>query len=85
MDKKSELLVCIGASVAANCVPCFDYYFKKASSEGISLDEVREAIELACKVKTGAGIAMKNSIRETTGQDWGSEPKDAKADCPCCK
>ena len=86
MDEKTALLICLGASTAANCVPCFDYYFKKASAAGVSLEDVRKTVELACKVKTGAGIVMKNSIRDITGQDWESEHTDGgKADYPCCK
>ncbi|MFZ0932150.1 MAG: hypothetical protein WAN11_26360 [Syntrophobacteraceae bacterium] len=32
MDEKTDLLICLGAATAANCIPCFDYYFKKASA-----------------------------------------------------
>ena len=85
MDEKMELLICLSASTAANCVPCFDYYFKKAKSTGIAIDEVKKTVELACKVKTGAGIVMKKSIRDITGQDWDSEHEEsAKANHPCC-
>ncbi len=83
MDEKTELLISLGASAAANCVPCFDYYFKKAKSAGVAMDDVKKSVELACKVKTGTGIFMKSSIREITGQDWGSEEEAAKADHPC--
>ena len=51
MDLKTELLICLGAATAANCVPCFDYYFKKASVAGITSEEVKKTVELACKVK----------------------------------
>ncbi|HYA41087.1 MAG TPA: hypothetical protein VEF34_07270 [Syntrophobacteraceae bacterium] len=86
MDEKMELLICLSASTAANCVPCFDYYFKKVKSAGIGIDDVKKTVDLACKVKTGAGIVMKNSIRDITGQDWDSEQeKSAKADYPCCR
>ena len=51
MDEKTELLICLGAATAANCVPCFDYYFKKASAAGITAEEVRKGVELACKIK----------------------------------
>ncbi len=86
MDEKMELLICLSASTAANCVPCFEYYFKKANSVGITMEEVKKTVELACKVKTGAGIVMKSSIGDITGEDWDSEQeKRAKADCPCCR
>lgn len=86
MDEKTELLICIGAATAANCVPCFDYYFKKSSAAGVSSEEVEKAVELACKVKTGAGIITKNGIRDITGRDGESDrAKDREADHPCCK
>ncbi len=85
MDEKTELLISLGASAAANCVPCFDYYFKKARSAGITMDEVKKTVELACKVKTGSGIFMKSSIRDITGHDWDSDHEEsAHADHPCC-
>ncbi|MEN6438896.1 MAG: hypothetical protein ABFD97_09955 [Syntrophobacter sp.] len=86
MDEKTELLISLGAATAANCVPCFGYYFKKASAAGIPSEDVEKAVELACKVKTGAGIVMKNSIRDLTGQDCGSDKEESgKTDHPCCR
>lgn len=86
MDEKIELLICLGASTAANCVPCFDYYFKKASVLGINPEDVKRTFEIACKVKTGAGILMKNSVRDITRQDWESEQADGgEQDHPCCR
>ncbi len=80
MDEKIELLICIGAATAANCVPCFDYYFRKSSAAGVPIEEIERAVELACKVKTGAGIAIINSIRDITGR---SGDGDREADHPC--
>ncbi|SPF43670.1 hypothetical protein SBDP1_460022 [Syntrophobacter sp. SbD1] len=86
MDEKTDLLICLGAATAANCIPCFDYYFKKASAAGIPAEEVRKAVELACKIKTGSGLVMKNGIRDITGQEWEYEQSgDGKTDYPCCK
>ena len=86
MDEKIELLICLGAATAANCIPCFDYYFKKASAAGITLEEVRKSVELACKIKTGVAIIMKNSIMDITGENWDSEKEDiGKSDHPFCR
>ena len=30
MDEKTSLLICLGASAAANCIPCFEHYHKKS-------------------------------------------------------
>ncbi|MGC9966631.1 MAG: hypothetical protein ABSE08_14605 [Syntrophobacteraceae bacterium] len=86
MNEKVQILVCLGVATAANCVPCFEYYFKKASAAGITAEKVRKAVELACKIKTAGCIVMKNSIRDITAQDWESGQADeGKAGYPCCK
>jgi len=62
MDEKTEIPTCIGAATAANCIPCFEYYFGKAQAAGISDEEIREATDLASQVKKGAHMALRNSI-----------------------
>jgi AhpD family alkylhydroperoxidase len=51
MDEKTSLLICLGASAAANCIPCFEHYHKKASAAGLTPEEILEAVELASKVE----------------------------------
>ncbi len=63
MDEKTSLLICLGASVAANCIPCFEHYHKKASAAGLPSEQVLEAVELASKVKSGAHVVLRNSIK----------------------
>jgi len=69
MDEKTSLFVCLGASTAANCIPCFEHYHKKASAAGLTSAEVLEAVELANKVKSGAHLVMRNSIKGFMGQE----------------
>ena len=54
MDEKTELLICLGASTAANCVPCFEHYFKKANGIGLTSEEIQEAVELEDAVLVGS-------------------------------
>ena len=54
MDEKTRLLISLGASVAANCVPCFEHYLGKTVSVGLTTDEIQEAVEVADQVKNGA-------------------------------
>ncbi len=68
MDEKTSLLICLGASTAANCIPCFGHYHKKASAAGLTPEEILEAVELANKVKSGAHLVMRNSIKNFMGQ-----------------
>ena len=77
MDEKTSLLICLGASTATNCIPCFEHYHKKASAAGLTSEEVLEAVELANKVKSGAHVVMRNSIKTFLGR------KGPPAPCGC--
>ncbi len=67
MDERISLLICLGASTAANCIPCFEHYHKKASAVGLTSEEILEAVELANKVKSGAHLVMRSSIKAFMG------------------
>ena len=69
MDEKTSLLICLGASTAANCVPCFEHYHKKASAAGLTAEEILEAVDLASKVKSGAHLVMRTSIKSFMGRE----------------
>ncbi len=36
MEEKTKILICLGAATAANCIPCFEFYYGKAQEAGIS-------------------------------------------------
>ncbi len=74
MDEKTSLLICLGASAAANCIPCFEHYHKKASSAGLTSEQIMEAVELANKVKSGAHLVMRNCIKNFMGQEKPCDP-----------
>ena len=44
MDKKIQELIAVGASVTANCVPCFKFHFAKARKEGATDDEIKAGL-----------------------------------------
>lgn len=44
-------LVALGAAVGGNCIPCLEWHFKKCIELGIPLNDVKEAIEMAKKVR----------------------------------
>jgi AhpD family alkylhydroperoxidase len=85
MDEKTSLLICLGASAAANCIPCFEHYHKKASAAGLTSEQILEAVELANKVKSGAHLVMRNSIKNSLGQETpGSSCGCASSPGSCC-
>ncbi len=67
MDKKTELLVSLGASVAANCMPCFNYYYQQAEKLGMEPCEVLRTMEIANKIKNSLSMLMGNHVRNTVG------------------
>ncbi len=67
MDKKTELLVSLGASMAANCMPCFNYYYQQAEKLGVDPTEVLGAMEIANKIKNSLSMLMGNHVRKTMG------------------
>ncbi len=69
MDEKTCLLICLGASAAANCIPCFEHYHKKSSAAGISSNEISEALQLAYRVKNGAHMVLRNGVGRIMGEE----------------
>ena len=85
MDEKTRLLICLGAATAANCSPCFEYFFYESRSRGLTPDEIREAVDLAGKVNRGAHMAVKNSICDMMGSEKEYElPCTKRAESACC-
>ena len=85
MDERTSLLVSLGAATAANCVPCFEHYYKKANGVGLTSDDILEAVELATKVKNGAHLVIRNGIRNFMGQEKTCNPcANGPAKGSCC-
>ena len=85
MEEKTSLLICLGASTAANCIPCFEHYHKKASAAGLTSEQILEAVDLASKVKSGAHLVMRNSIKHYLGQEVPAASCDcASSQSSCC-
>ena len=69
MEERTRVLICLGAATAANCIPCFEHYFGKAKTVGLSTEEIQEAVELASQVKKGAHMAIRNFIHSLQGEE----------------
>jgi alkylhydroperoxidase/carboxymuconolactone decarboxylase family protein YurZ len=84
MDEKTKLLVCLGAATAANCIPCFEFYYGKAQAAGVVEADIQEVVEIAYQVKNNVNMLMKKSIRAATGQEGDNLPlPDAKCSPKC--
>ena len=86
MDEKCRVLIGLGAAVAANCVPCFDHYYEKALAVKLTDEEIKEAVELGNQMKTGAQMAVRNSISKIMGGEKNNDASCAKSasESSCC-
>jgi alkylhydroperoxidase/carboxymuconolactone decarboxylase family protein YurZ len=67
MEEKTQLLICLAAATAANCIPCFEYYFCEAKAAKLTREEIQQAVDFASTVKQGAFLALKNDINDIMG------------------
>ncbi len=64
MDTKIKIMISLGSSYAAGCIPCFDHYYMLAKEEKITDDVVKEIIAIAKKVRGGSDIALGKAISD---------------------
>ena len=87
MDDRTSVLVCLGASIAANCVSCFRYYHAEALRIGVEASDIEATLTLGSKVKTGANIAVMNAVAQTMGRAGRADAaggKSGSATPSCC-
>jgi len=65
MDKQTELLISLAASTAANCMPCFNYYYRQAEKLALEPADILRAVEIANKIKNSISMLMGKHVRET--------------------
>ena len=80
-------LVAIGASIAANCEPCFEFHEAKARKLGVSDADMWQAVEMAQMVKeTPARAVLKladSHLRHPADEAARPEAKSSEAES-CC-
>lgn len=52
MNEAVTELVAIGAAMACNCEPCFKFHYDKARRLGVSVEDMRAAVNTALSVKS---------------------------------
>lgn len=69
MDEKTKELVALGASVAANCLPCFKYHYQQLKKLNVLEEEIEAAVEMALTVKKQPDKHMKDLIEKMKGSE----------------
>lgn len=65
VDKKTSLLICLGAAVPANGAALLRHYHGEAPRLGLDPPDVDAAFAHGRKIKTGANIAIMTATAET--------------------
>lgn len=83
MDSRTEVMVMMGAAIGANCIPCFDRLYAKAREARLGAAEIEKVVELAFKVKNGAGIFLKRAIGEVAKIEADGTEQCRDNECTC--
>jgi AhpD family alkylhydroperoxidase len=78
LENKTKLLIAVGASVTANCLPCLKTAVTQAKSAGADKKEILEAIAIGKVVRKGAFGKMDKFASTLTGNDLASSSDE----CP---
>ena len=74
--------VAIGAAIGAGCQPCTQYHVRAALKAGLSVEEIRRAIEEAQVVRQEGGVAVANVGRTMLGLDVEAQGDGLPSDRP---
>jgi 4-carboxymuconolactone decarboxylase len=78
LSKRERELTAIGAAIASNCAPCIEYHIPQARKAGLSDSQIREAVELADKVRRVPADKILNTALAHLEENMGAEPEAAR-------
>ena len=79
MDEKLKEMIAVGASVTANCIPCIKYHFAKARDVGLTVAEIRIAVQIGKGVRKGAAQKWDEEVNLLLS----SSSQEQKGTCGC--
>ena len=86
LSKKEREFVALGASLGSNCVPCIIYHIKESRKNGISDEQIREAVKTADKVRKVPAEKVLNTAYAKLEKEAETSTKktgDKTSDCGC--
>lgn len=63
LDEKTQALIAIGGSIAANCIGCLEKTVSMAMELGIEENEIGAAIDIGRRVRAGAAAKLDEFAR----------------------
>lgn len=87
LNLEEDSLVCLGAAIGANCVPCTVFYLKQSKMSALGEDKIKAAIEAALKVKNTPAehiaSVIEKSLNGTDDAEVTTENDCASNNCSC--
>jgi len=68
LDDKTNELIAIGCSVAANCHPCVEFHVGRAREMGLEAEAIQQAIAVGRMVRKGAAGEMDKLLTDLAEQ-----------------
>lgn len=82
LDERTMRLIAVGASITANCQPCLDVNVAKAAENGVSPQDIAQAIAIGKMVRKGAASKM-DQFASSLGTSSVSGAEAPNRDCGC--
>jgi AhpD family alkylhydroperoxidase len=83
MDAKTQVLIGIGAAVAAKCQKCFGFILKKAQKIGVDEKEINAAVYIAKQVIKGANNSMDKFVASHLHNNEKFSLSELNKECEC--
>jgi AhpD family alkylhydroperoxidase len=77
-------LVAIGAAIAANCEPCFEYHYAQAKKLGVCPRDMARAVAMAQAVKEAPARSILALAKRTLGCSASPQEAGAPTEGTCC-
>ena len=86
LNEKEKELVALGAALGSNCIPCIVYHVAVIKKLGVEDEEIKEAVEVADKVRTVPAAQVLKTAYAHIGEiseDSTGRKKSCTPDCGC--
>jgi AhpD family alkylhydroperoxidase len=83
LNEREQTLVGLGAALASNCIPCIEFHIPKARRAGYGEAQIREAVEIADKVRRVPARLVLQTARSRIREAQIDATEDRGAGCAC--
>ena len=84
LTEREKELVAIGSSIGGNCIPCLEWHYQKCTELGFSKEEMREAFNMAKKVKEVPNKKIYEAADSLIADDGNESAPCCCPDNNCC-